>query len=145
MFISWLVWTPPSKLSQVVMFLSHTSEAIGSDYPDWGFFMFASVFPGKCQDGTSDYAMTTSFHIISNNYSSNHLTVQLFIIWAVNHKYKYTNIHQKLEITVMSMEMLWHFQLQRIITDTYLVAKPQNSRHPPNNLWCSDKNKRPVS
>jgi hypothetical protein len=38
-----------------------------TDYPDWGFSWFSSVFPGKCRDSTLNYATTASFHILFNS------------------------------------------------------------------------------
>jgi hypothetical protein len=36
-----------------------------TDYPDWRSSWFSSFPPGNCSDNTLNYAMTTSFHIIS--------------------------------------------------------------------------------
>jgi hypothetical protein len=36
-----------------------------TDYPDWDISLFSSVFPGKCQDSTLNYASATLFHFIS--------------------------------------------------------------------------------
>jgi len=47
----------------------------GTDYPGWGSLWISLVPLEKCQDCTLNYAMTTSFHILTN---SSFAFVQLF-------------------------------------------------------------------
>jgi hypothetical protein len=56
----------------------HIQEALGSNlgwetgYPDSDFSWFFTVPPGKYEDSALNYAMTTSFHILSNSSFTYH-------------------------------------------------------------------------
>jgi hypothetical protein len=81
----------------------------------------SSVSSGKYQDIAINWTTAVSFHIVSNNYSLvilpfNTLYAEILIVLL----YKWSDIHDKTEISVMSMETLQNLQL--------LVTKSQNGK-----------------
>jgi hypothetical protein len=53
----------------------------GTKYLDWGFLWISSASSGRCQDSTSNYAMTSSFHILSYSLFTNVLPFKTIYIY----------------------------------------------------------------
>jgi len=62
--------------SDIIQEVAGLNTGWGTDYPGWGSLWILSVPLEKCQDCNLNYAMATSFHILTN---SSFALVQLFV------------------------------------------------------------------